>query len=881
MSNNKAKTWQDWQLTAYVLKELEPEVAAKIRAAAAVDPRLAAEISEIQATVSQVSELYRAESLDIAATTLPAAVDAAVNTLPDSLFAANTGLKATGPKVFVSSGATGEAAARQSRSAWLTTIGLLAMSACLLVAIFYASPMIQTWNVAKLDKVEPVSGQPSVESIESEVAADTAEANVAANPAAVNAVVDSTEFDQLRPAEGALNLEVMPGSKRDGEKEVVAIDEGKQHESGQQSSVILNKNLQSASAVETTSQPGVQELAVQTAPAHQSTALKTAVPVAAPDAPSPQSELLSLEAKVNEAEFSVSDRTRVMMSQAANGLGADETGSRRRGASGAMGGGGMGDGGRIVGGTVAVGGDLGDVYETLSDEVGVANPGNQGGGPPISLARPARPRGGGDYSADKYASIHENEFRQVSNEALSTFSIDVDTASYVKTRQFLLQTHRLPPRNAVRVEDFINYFDYEYTGPKDDAPFHSELAVATCPWQPQHQLVRIALQGKKIDMSERPKANIVFLLDVSGSMDEPNKLPLVKESMRMLIKQLGENDRIAMVVYAGAAGCVLESTRGDQQETILGALDRLSAGGSTNGGQGIQLAYDIARDHFVPGGINRVILCTDGDFNVGTTSTEGLVNLVVENAKSKVFLTVLGYGMGNTNDAMMEQISNKGNGLYGFVDSTREAHRQMVKQLTGNLMTIAKDVKIQVEFNPQKVQSYRLIGYENRVMAARDFNNDKKDAGEIGAGHRVTALYEIVPQGGATDAAEDRPGIEPLRYQRQSPVIANEEKTQASDELLAVKLRYKEPEGDVSKLLVFPLKDKQTAFADADRDFRWSATVAEFAMLLRQSRFVGDSNWNSLLNRANEAAGVAPESARQECLDMMRVAAGLSNLGNR
>jgi Ca-activated chloride channel family protein len=486
-----------------------------------------------------------------------------------------------------------------------------------------------------------------------------------------------------------------------------------------------------------------------------------------------------------------------------------------------------------------------------------------------------------EAAGDKFAGIVDNDFQTVSAEPLSTFSIDVDSASYTKSRQLLLEAGRLPPADAVRIEEFINYFDYEYSGPQGDAPFGADLAVTTCPWQPEHQLVRIALQATKLELSERPKANIVFLLDVSGSMDEPNKLPLVKESIRMLVEQLGENDKIAMAVYAGAAGCVLEGTRGDKQDMILQAIENLQAGGSTNGGQGIQLAYDLARDNFVAGGINRVILCTDGDFNVGVTSTEALVELVEENAKSKIFLTVLGYGMGNTNDAMMEQISNRGNGVYAFVDSRREAHRQMVQQLAGNLMTVAKDVKIQVEFNPQQVQAYRLIGYENRIMAAEDFNNDKKDAGEIGAGHRVTALYEIVPPEAGDDAGRGR--VEELRYQPRPEVVAPASPPVAAahqNELLAVKLRYKQPEGDTSQLLTFPLAvpdaDHDLAFAAADRDLQWAAVVAEFGMLLRGSQYRGNATWSSLVERAIEAAGVSPDASRQECLEMMRRAAALS-----
>ena len=437
-----------------------------------------------------------------------------------------------------------------------------------------------------------------------------------------------------------------------------------------------------------------------------------------------------------------------------------------------------------------------------------------------------------------------------------------------------MESNSLPPANAVRIEEFINYFEYEYAGPQGDDPFAASLAVATCPWQSEHKLVRIALQAKKVDVSQRPKANIVFLLDVSGSMDEPNKLPLVKESLRMMIEQLTENDRIAMVVYAGAAGCVLESTTGDKKDVILGALDRLNAGGSTNGGQGIQLAYEIARDHFVPGGVNRVILCTDGDFNVGTTDTEQLVAMVAENAKSKVFLTVLGYGMGNTNDAMMEQVSNRGNGVYSMVDSRREAQRQMVKQLAGNLMTVAKDVKVQVEFNPQRVASYRLIGYENRMLAKEDFANDKKDAGDIGAGHRVTALYEIEPIGAAR--VQPAPDQE-LRYQKpqakkEAVDVQGSPADEMSTELLAVKLRYKQPEGDTSELLTFPLVDGQKPFAEVDSDFKWAATVAQFAMLLRGSNHRGNATWSGLVE---SAAPLATDETRRECLQMMRMAGSM------
>ncbi len=487
---------------------------------------------------------------------------------------------------------------------------------------------------------------------------------------------------------------------------------------------------------------------------------------------------------------------------------------------------------------------------------------------------------------DRFAAFSDNEFLPVEAQPLSTFSIDVDTAAYTKARQYLLEHRQLPPPAAVRIEEFINYFDYEYAGPKDDKPFAASLAVTACPWQPKHQLVRIALQAKQVETASRPKANLVFLLDVSGSMDEPNKLPLVKETMRLLTYQLTENDKVAMVVYAGAAGCVLESTYGHEQDKILSAIERLNAGGSTNGGQGIELAYKLARDNFIKGGINRVILCTDGDFNVGVTNTEALVDLVKQQAESNVFLTVLGYGMGNTNDAMMEQIADRGNGLYGFVDSRREAQRQMVKQLAGNLMTVAKDVKIQVEFNPSKVRAYRLIGYENRQLAAEDFNNDKKDAGEIGAGHRVTAIYELVPTSVAIDAV---PPVDGLRYQAAKPkpelkpeskpepaTAAKVEDNAYSSELLAVKLRYKQPEGTESQLLTFPLQDKSVPYAEVDKDFRWAAAMAEFGMLLRTSPHKGNATWATVRERARGALGNPIDTARAEAVEMIGVASELA-----
>jgi Ca-activated chloride channel family protein len=415
----------------------------------------------------------------------------------------------------------------------------------------------------------------------------------------------------------------------------------------------------------------------------------------------------------------------------------------------------------------------------------------------------------------------------------------------------------------------VNYFGYNYEPPTGDVPFAAHQSVSACPWNPQHKLVRVALKGREMEQDKRPVSNLVFLLDVSGSMNETNKLPLVKRGIQMLIDQLSENDRVAMVVYAGAAGKVLDSTTGDHKDVIRGALDRLQAGGSTNGGDGIRLAYQIALDNFITVGVNRVILCTDGDFNVGTTSNDELVKLVEEKAKNNIFLSVLGFGQGNLNDSMLEQISNKGNGNYAFIDTDVEARKVLVEQMTGTLITIAKDVKIQVEFNPARVAAYRLVGYENRVMAAQDFNDDKKDAGEIGAGHTVTAIYEIVPAGLAAEAG----AVDELKYQK----VPEAKTVEDNGELLTLKLRYKQPEGDVSQLLTFPLMDADNSFGESDRDFQFSAAVASFGMLLRGSKYAGQSSYDSILEIAESAAKGDESGYRIEFLEMVRIARELAN----
>jgi Ca-activated chloride channel family protein len=486
-----------------------------------------------------------------------------------------------------------------------------------------------------------------------------------------------------------------------------------------------------------------------------------------------------------------------------------------------------------------------------------------------STAAPSPEGRGPGQAGDRYERVTENPFRLVKNQPLSTFSIDVDTASYANVRRFLLSDGRMPPPDAVRIEDLVNYFDYDYAGPKNNCPFAANIEVAACPWNEGHRLVRIGLKGREIENAERPASNLVFLLDVSGSMDSPDKLPLLVQAMKLLVAQLRETDRVAIVVYASSEGVVLPSTPGSEPGRILAALDSLHAGGSTAGGAGIDLAYRLAQENFIRGGANRVILCTDGDFNVGVTSEAALERMVEERAKSGVFLSVLGFGRGNLNDAMMERISNKGNGNYAYIDGLTEARKVLVQQAGGTLVTIAKDVKLQVEFNPSQVAAYRLIGYENRILAAEDFNDDKKEAGEIGAGHTVTAYYELIPPG----AERGLPDVDPLRYQ------TNEQPRHDAGthrELLTLKIRYKDPESASSERLEFTAMDEGNSFDRASLDFRFAAAVASFGMLLRDSQNNGTATYDSVLEIASSAKGQDLHGYRSEFLEMIRRAKALA-----
>ncbi|MDO5674487.1 MAG: VWA domain-containing protein, partial [bacterium] len=462
-------------------------------------------------------------------------------------------------------------------------------------------------------------------------------------------------------------------------------------------------------------------------------------------------------------------------------------------------------------------------------------------------------------NTEEYDLIRDNAFKDTLQNPLSTFSIDVDTASYSNLRRFIGR-NQMPPKDAVRIEEMINYFDYDYPSPQGQHPFSLNTEIGPCPWNAEHRLVHIGLQGKKPDDTPR-RSNLVFLIDSSGSMDEPSKLPLLKQSFKLLLEQLGENDRISIVAYAGSAGVVLPATPASQQKKILAALESLQAGGSTAGGQGIGLAYELAMQNFIRGGNNRVILATDGDFNVGVSSSAELVRLVEEKRKGGVYLTILGFGGGNYKDGRMEQISKAGNGNYFYIDTIREAEKVFVRDMQANLFTIAGDVKMQVEFNPEHVAAWRLIGYENRVMAREDFEDDQKDAGELGAGHSVTALYEIVPPGAKSSVKTGAP----LKYQK--PV---QKKTAGyAKELMTLKLRYKPLGSKTSKLLEQPVPATALSLGQTSDNFRFSAAVAAFGMLLRDSEFKGDASYVATERLARGAKGKDEYGLREEFIRMV------------
>ena len=466
-----------------------------------------------------------------------------------------------------------------------------------------------------------------------------------------------------------------------------------------------------------------------------------------------------------------------------------------------------------------------------------------------------------EFNTEEYAAITENPFLVALEQPQSTFSIDVDTASYANVRR-MLQEGKAPPAGAVRIEELVNYFSYDYPEPRGEHPFSVSTELASCSWQPEHQLLRVALKGQSIEQGERPACNLVFLLDVSGSMLDEKKLPLVKSALQLLTGELRKDDRVAVVVYAGASGLVLDSTAARERSKILNAIEQLTAGGSTNGGQGIDLAYQVAREHQVPGGINRVILCTDGDFNVGTSSDSALLELIQTQARSDVFLTVLGFGSGNIKDSKMELLADKGNGNYAYIDSLLEARKVLVEQIGGTLITIAKDVKIQLDFNPQHVQSYRLLGYENRLLENQDFRDDSKDAGEIGAGHTVTAFYELVPAGTAESSPESRPSefVKPK-------LIA----TADSSDMLTVNLRYKLPKNIESS--EFQVRVSPTSLTlEPSQDFQFASAVVAYGMLLRHSQYAGRANWDWVVETAQKSSGQDTAGLRDEFVQLAKTA---------
>ena len=489
---------------------------------------------------------------------------------------------------------------------------------------------------------------------------------------------------------------------------------------------------------------------------------------------------------------------------------------------------------------------MGYLSESISREVGSGQP--QAG------------ESAGEFNTEEYTRIRENEFKDVKGNPLSTFSIDVDNASYANIRRFI-NNSRMPHKDGVRIEEMINYFTYDYPQPQGEHPFSINCEISRCPWNGEHKLIHIGLQGKSLNYDDLRPCNLVFLIDSSGSMSAANKLPLLKKSLKLLLNELDDKDKIAVVAYAGSAGLVLPSTPASKKGRILDAIDQLNAGGSTAGGAGIELAYKVAKENLIKDGNNRVILATDGDFNVGVSASGDLVRLIEEKRKDDIYLTICGFGMGNYKDSRMESLSNAGNGNYFYIDNIREAKKVFVKEMRANLFTIAKDVKIQVEFNPAKVKAYRLLGYENRLLAKEDFEDDTKDAGELGAGHTVTALYEIITAG--SDEEVKKTGA--LKYQETKV----KDSAASSPETLTVKFRYKPPKEDKSKLIEQLVIDKDIALKETSDNFRFSAAAAGFGMLLRDSKFKGDLTFDRVMELAKGAKGQDEEGYRAEFLRLV------------
>lgn len=471
-----------------------------------------------------------------------------------------------------------------------------------------------------------------------------------------------------------------------------------------------------------------------------------------------------------------------------------------------------------------------------------------------------------DTGTEEYGSFEENKYYSPLDQPLSTFSIDVDTASYSQIRRYLNEGS-LPPTDAVRIEECINYFSYNYAAPSGPEPVNVGVTISDCPWNEGRYLARITFKAAELDLSEAPDSNLVFLLDVSGSMNEPNKLPLVKTAMNMLADNLSDNDRVSIVVYAGASGVVLDSCRGTDNALINCALDQLSAGGSTAGGEGLALAYAMAEKNFIQGGNNRVILCTDGDFNVGPSSTNELESLIESKRDSGIYLSVLGFGTGNTKDNKMETLADKGNGNYAYIDSLMEAKKVLVNEISATLYTAAKDVKVQVEFNPDAIKEYRLIGYDNRVMAAEDFNNDKKDAGEMGAGHCVTAFYELIP----VSSSDTGQSVDELVFQDKAELAPSSAAKAPADDWLYVKFRYKQPDSEKSQLIT-KMAGTANFTAKPDNDFVFASAVAEFALVLKDSDYQGTASLRNVIDRAKASRGADEDGYRAQFIQLTELA---------
>jgi Ca-activated chloride channel homolog len=561
--------------------------------------------------------------------------------------------------------------------------------------------------------------------------------------------------------------------------------------------------------------------------------------------------------------------------------------ARGGGAGGGGRGAGGGAGGRAAGAGAAVGGQQGQ--QGQQGQLGALGQGQVNGvvrdglsvraatpPPPAPPAPPPAILPGGRVdnifriapNTEAYDRIVDNPFIRTTEQNLATFSIDVDTASYTNVRRFLTQ-NQMPPRDAVRIEEMINYFNYDYEQPRGRDPIAPNMEVAAAPWNSQSRLVRIGIKARDINRDRRPPSNLVFLIDVSGSMNQPAKLPLVKAGLKMLVDQLGENDTVSIVVYAGASGLVLPPTSAVRKDRIQLSIDSLQPGGSTNGASGIRLAYEQAVLNFIKGGTNRVILMTDGDFNVGITNQGDLTRLIEDRAKSGVFLSVLGFGMGNIKDSTLEKLADQGNGNYAYIDNLNQARKVLVEEMGATLITVAKDVKIQVDFNPGRVEAYRLIGYENRVLRTEDFNNDAKDAGDMGAGHTVTALFEIVPKGGTIPG----PSIDPSKYTgapAAAAATADRANASTSNEMLTLRVRYKQPDSDTSSRMDVPLVDQNRTFARASSDFRFATAVAEFGMILRDSPYRGNGSIESVLDIAESSRGQDRNGYRREFIDLVQ-----------